>query len=69
MPNVDLIKEMSDAMAANQALSANITAFKRPEAGRGQGTGDRKVSLCRREWDGFARDTRRRDEYECASNR
>ena len=27
MPNVDLIKEMSDAMAANQALSANITAF------------------------------------------
>ena len=24
---MDLIKEMSDAMAANQALSANITAF------------------------------------------
>lgn len=27
MPNVDLVKEMTDAMAANQALSANITAF------------------------------------------
>ena len=27
MPNVDLIKEMADAMAANQAYSANVTAF------------------------------------------
>ena len=27
MPNVDLIKEMSDAMAASQAYSANVTAF------------------------------------------
>lgn len=27
MPNIDLVKEMTDAMAANQALSANITAF------------------------------------------
>lgn len=27
MPNVDLVKEMADAMAANQALSADITAF------------------------------------------
>ena len=27
MPNVDLVMEMADAMAANQALSADITAF------------------------------------------
>lgn len=27
MPNVDLVKEMADAMAANQAYSANATAF------------------------------------------
>ena len=27
MPNVDLIKEMTDAMAASQAYSANVTAF------------------------------------------
>ena len=27
MPNVDLIKEISDAMAASQAYSANVTAF------------------------------------------
>lgn len=27
MPNVDLVKEISDAMAANQAYSANVTAF------------------------------------------
>ncbi len=27
MPNVDLIKEMADAMAASQAFSANATAF------------------------------------------
>lgn len=27
MPNVDLVKEMSDAMAASQAYSANVTAF------------------------------------------
>lgn len=27
MPNVDMIKEMSDAMAASQAYSANVTAF------------------------------------------
>lgn len=27
MPNVDLVKEMSDAMAASQAFSANVTAF------------------------------------------
>ena len=27
MPNVDLIQEMSDAMAASQAYSANVTAF------------------------------------------
>lgn len=27
MPNVDTIKEMTDAMAASQAISANITAF------------------------------------------
>ncbi len=27
MPNVDLVKEMADAMAANQAYSANVTAF------------------------------------------
>ncbi len=26
-PNVDLVKEISDAMAANQAYSANVTAF------------------------------------------
>lgn len=26
-PNVDLIKEIADAMAANQAYSANVTAF------------------------------------------
>ena len=56
-------------MAANQALSANITAFNVLEAGRGQGLEIGKVSLCRREWDSFAQDTRRRDEYECASNR
>lgn len=27
MPNVDTIKEMADAMAANQAFAANVTAF------------------------------------------
>lgn len=27
MPNVDLVKEITDAMAANQAYSANVTAF------------------------------------------
>lgn len=27
MPNVDLVKEMADAMAATQAYSANVTAF------------------------------------------
>ncbi|HIR47449.1 MAG TPA: flagellar basal body rod protein FlgC [Candidatus Caccousia avicola] len=27
LPNVDLVKEISDAMAANQAYSANVTAF------------------------------------------
>ncbi len=27
MPNVDMVMEMADAMAANQALSADITAF------------------------------------------
>lgn len=27
MPNVDLIKEMTDAIAANQAYAANVTAF------------------------------------------
>lgn len=27
MPNVDLVKEIADAMAANQAYSANATAF------------------------------------------
>jgi len=27
MPNVDTIKEMTDAMAAVQAYSANVTAF------------------------------------------
>lgn len=27
LPNVDLVKEMADAMAANQAYSANVTAF------------------------------------------
>lgn len=27
LPNVDLVKEISDAMAANQAYSANATAF------------------------------------------
>lgn len=27
MPNVDLVKEMTDAMAATQAYSANVTAF------------------------------------------
>lgn len=27
MPNVDLVQEMADAMAANQAFSANVTAF------------------------------------------
>lgn len=27
MPNIDLVKEMADAMAANQAYSANVTAF------------------------------------------
>ena len=27
MPNVDLIKEMSDAMAVSQAYSANVTSF------------------------------------------
>lgn len=27
LPNVDLIKEISDAMAATQAFSANVTAF------------------------------------------
>ena len=27
LPNVDLVKEVSDAMAASQAFSANVTAF------------------------------------------
>ena len=27
MPNIDLVKEMTDAMAATQAYSANVTAF------------------------------------------
>jgi len=27
MPNVDTVKEMTDAMAASQAFSANVTAF------------------------------------------
>ena len=27
MPNVDLVKEIADAMATNQAYSANVTAF------------------------------------------
>lgn len=27
LPNVDLVKEITDGMAANQAFSANITAF------------------------------------------
>lgn len=27
MPNVDLVKEIADAMAANQAYSAHVTAF------------------------------------------
>lgn len=27
MPNVDLVKEIADAMAANQAYSAGVTAF------------------------------------------
>jgi flagellar basal-body rod protein FlgC len=27
MPNVDMVKEMTDAMAASQAYSANVTAF------------------------------------------
>jgi flagellar basal-body rod protein FlgC len=27
MPNVDMVKEMSDAMSATQAFSANATAF------------------------------------------
>ncbi len=27
LPNVDLVKEISDAMAASQAFSANVTAF------------------------------------------
>ena len=27
MPNVDMVKEIADAMAASQAYSADITAF------------------------------------------
>ena len=27
MPNIDMVKEMTDAMAATQAYSANVTAF------------------------------------------
>ena len=27
MPNVDTVKEITDAMAATQAYSANVTAF------------------------------------------
>ena len=27
MPNVDMVKEMTDAMAASQAFSANVTVF------------------------------------------
>ena len=27
LPNIDLVKEISDAMAATQAFSANVTAF------------------------------------------
>ena len=27
LPNVDLVKEITDAMAATQAFSANVTAF------------------------------------------
>ena len=27
LPNVDMVKEITDAMAATQAYSANVTAF------------------------------------------
>ena len=27
MPNVDMVKEITDAMAATQAFSANVTMF------------------------------------------
>lgn len=27
MPNIDLVKEITDGMAASQAYSANVTAF------------------------------------------
>ncbi len=27
LPNIDLVKEMADAMAANQAFSANVSAY------------------------------------------
>ena len=27
LPNVDMVKEMTDAMAASQAFSANVTVF------------------------------------------
>ena len=39
MPNVDLIKEMADAMAANQAYSANVTAFNTLKQGAAKGLG------------------------------
>ena len=32
LPNVDLVKEVADAMAASQAYSANVTAFNVPAA-------------------------------------
>ena len=31
MPNIDLVKETADAMAASQAYQANITAFNTTE--------------------------------------
>ena len=37
LPNVDLVKEISDAMAANQAYSANVTAFNVLKQGDCQG--------------------------------
>lgn len=68
MPNVDLIKEMSDAMAANQALSANITAFNvlKQVVAKDWRSESKPVP---QGMGRFCTDTRRRDEYECASNR
>ena len=37
LPNVDMIKEMTDAMAASQAYSANVTAFNTLKAGVAKG--------------------------------